>query len=101
MANVLLNWTAPTTTSGVDGIRLFRVAGTSTPACTDFVSADAVPTDALPAGSQLVTDVTANLDTDGQYLETQVSLGNWYYGAFSYNDAGFSPCSVSAQVDIT
>jgi|TARA_R110002167_G_scaffold281999_1_gene487292 hypothetical protein len=99
MANVLLSWDALAADTDATGVRVYKITDTgSAPACTAFVTADAVPTDGLPTGSSLVTDIT-NLTTLS-FVDKAVATGSYYYSIFSYNSAGFSPCATTDLVAI-
>lgn len=106
MANVLLNWTAPADTANITGIVILKKsvsAGASAPSCGDFIPADtlrgASTADDLTDNtvSQVGSDITdaATVAANGSVTETGVSTGSYYYGAFSYNAAGYSPCDVT------
>jgi len=103
MANVMLSWDAlGSSVSDVDGIRVYRrVDGGTVPACTDFVTADAVPADGLPTGSTQLTDINTGQLTATSYIDKAVPMGDYYYSIFTYNSAGFSPCATTAKVSIT
>lgn len=101
MANVLLNWTAPSDTNNIDGIVILKKtvsAGATAPTCTDFIAADQVrsstASDIVSDGtvSQVGTDLGKDVVT---VTETGVTAGSYYYAAFSYNAAGYSPCDVT------
>lgn len=108
MANVLLNWTAPTDTINVDGIVVLRKSETdaaaTAPACADFIAADTVRSDTtsdIQSGIvQVGSDVTGQsvISVDGSVTDTGVAAGNYYYAAFSYNAAGYSPCDVTDTI---
>ena len=108
MANVLLNWTAPADTSNITGIVILKksvTAGSSAPLCGDFIPADTLrgastaddltDTTISQVGSDIIdpTTVAAN----GSVTETGVIAGSYYYAAFSYNAAGYSPCDVTTS----
>lgn len=102
MANVLLTWTAPTVTTNVDGIVIARIAddGSSTqPSCDAFIAANQLrnntAADLVSGGSvvQVGSDITDLAVT--QAVDQGVPVGNYWYAAFSYNSAGYSPCDVN------
>lgn len=106
MANVLLNWTAPADTTNITGIVILKksvTAGDPAPSCGDFIPDNTVRgtstaddlTDAtvFQVGSD-ITDPTT-IAQNGSITETGVTAGSYYYGAFSYNAAGYSPCDVT------
>lgn len=106
MANVLLNWTAPADTVNVDGIVVLRKTESDStaaqPACGDFIAADTVRSDTasdIQSGIvQVGTDVTSGIDVNGSVTDTGVTAGNYFYAAFSYNAAGYSPCDVTDDI---
>jgi hypothetical protein len=106
MANVLLNWDAPADTANVDGIVVLRKteadSAATQPACDDFIAADTVRTntaDDIQSGIvQVGSDVTSGIETDGSVTDTGVDAGNYFYAAFSYNAAGYSPCDVTDTI---
>ena len=101
MANVLLKWDAlPDTTDDVDGIRVYRVVDTGTvPTSSSFVDDNAVPTDAIPATSSQLTDITGITGTE--FVDKGVATGDYYYGVYSYNAAGFSAASITSKIEVT
>ena len=111
MSNVQLSWTAPTSISDVDGIVVLKKSvntGDSTPTCDDFIEANKVrgsntSGDLLDSTiSQVGSDITTSLDVNGSITDTGVSSGFYYYAAFAYNAAGYSPCDVtSSELEIT
>lgn len=108
MANVLLNWTAPTDVNNVDGIVVLRKteldAAAAQPACDDFIVADTVRSstagDIQSGIVQVGSDITGQsvISVDGSVTDTGVAAGNYYYAAFSYNAAGYSPCDVTNTI---
>lgn len=108
MANVLLNWTAPTDVNNVDGIVVLRKtesdAAATQPVCDDFIAADTVRVDTasdIQSGIvQVGSDVTGQsvISVDGSVTDTGVAVGNYFYAAFSYNAAGYSPCDVTDSI---
>ena len=108
MANVLLNWTAPIDTANVDGIVVLRKTETdpaaTQPVCDDFIAVDTVrsdtATDIQEGIEQVGSDVTGQsvISADGSVTDTGVAAGNYYYAAFSYNAAGYSPCDVTETI---
>ena len=108
MANVLLNWTAPTDTVNVDGIVVLRKTETdptaAQPVCDDFIVADTVrvdtTSDIVSGITQVGSDVTGQsvISADGSVIDSGVAAGNYYYAAFSYNAAGYSPCDVTDSI---
>lgn len=106
MANVLLNWTAPQDTSNITGIVILKKSvtpGAAAPSCGDFIPEDAVRGANTAADltdntvSQVGSDITdpATVAANGSITETGVTSGSYYYAAFSYNAAGYSPCDVT------
>ena len=102
MANVLLNWTAPSDVTNIDGIVVLKksvTAGAAAPACSGFILDDALrsdtASDVVTGVTQVGSDITSNLDQNGSVTETGVDAGSYYYAAFSYNAAGYSPCDVT------
>lgn len=102
MANVLLSWTAPSVTTNVDGIVVLRCDDPgSAPSCADFIAANTVrsTTGADISTSNNCTQVGSDITdlTTTSVVDTGVSTGNYYYAAFSYNAAGYSPCTVTGS----
>jgi|13_taG_2_1085334.scaffolds.fasta_scaffold00161_9 hypothetical protein len=106
MANVLLNWTAPADTSNITGIVILKKsvsAGSSVPSCGDFIPDEKIRGANTAADltdstvSQVGSDITdpATVAANGSVTETGVTAGSYYYAAFSYNAAGYSPCDVT------
>lgn len=106
MANVLLNWTAPADTTNITGIVILKksvAAGAAAPSCGDFIPANTVRGTNTAADltdntvSQVGSDITdaTTVAQNGSITETGVTTGSYYYGAFSYNAAGYSPCDVT------
>lgn len=104
MANVQLSWTAPTSVSDIDGIVVLKKsvsAGTSQPSCDDFIEANKVRGASTTSDlrdstiSQVGSDITTSLGSDGSITETGASAGSYYYAVFAYNTAGYSPCDVT------
>jgi hypothetical protein len=106
MANVLLNWTAPADTTNITGIVILKksvTAGAAAPSCGDFIpdntvrgantAADLTDNTVSQVGSD-ITDPTT-VAANGSVTETGVTAGSYYYAAFSYNAAGYSPCDVT------
>ena len=101
MANVLLNWTAPADTNNIDGIVILKktvAANAAAPTCTDFIAADQARSN---TASDIVSDGTvsqvgSDLAKDAVTVtESGVTAGSYYYAAFSFNAAGYSPCDVT------
>jgi hypothetical protein len=106
MANVLLSWTAPSVTTNVDGIVVLRMADPgSAPGCDDFIAANKVRSNSGTAANDTgldlqtgVTQVGTDLAvSDVSVVDSSVSAGDYYYAAFSYNAAGYSPCTVTGS----
>jgi hypothetical protein len=106
MANVLLSWTAPSVTNNVDGIVILRMADPgSAPGCDDFIAANRVRSNSgTPADDTALdlqsgaTQVGSDLSvSDTSVVDSGVTAGDYYYAAFSYNAAGYSPCTVTGS----
>ena len=108
MANIKIDWTNPSDVTGVTGVRVLKKTVTDasdpTPACSDFIALNAVPTTDRPAGVDQCYDnaYAPTAGSAGTYLDEGVTAGHYYYAVFTYNEAGFSPCaSTSAVTTIT
>jgi hypothetical protein len=107
MSNVQLNWTAPTSVSDVDGIVVLKKTvstGASQPTCDDFIEANKVRGSSTSGDlldstiSQVGSDITSSLGANGSIIDTSVPAGFYYYAAFAYNAAGYSPCDVTNSI---
>ena len=106
MANVLLSWTAPSVTTNVDGIVVLRMADPgSAPGCADFIAANKVRSNSGTAANDTGLDVASGVSqvgadlavSDTSVVDSGVTTGDYYYAAFSYNAAGYSPCTVTGS----
>ena len=100
MANIKINWTNPVDVNEVDGIRVMRTtvaaASDAAPACTDYIVPSARPGDALPAGVTLIDDSgTPAASSAGSHVDQFLTAGHYHFAVFSYNGAGYSPCTVT------
>ena len=99
MANIKINWTNPVDVNDVDGIRVLRTtvaaASDPAPACTAYTALAARPGDALPSGVTLAHDTasTPAASSAGSYVDQGLTAGHYHFAVFSYNGAGYSPCT--------
>lgn len=102
MANVQLSWTAPTSTTGVEGLVVLRKSDAgSTPVGTDFIAADQT------RSSSTASDLQANVTQIGSDItdltvveasETGLGSGSYWYAVFPYNAAGYGPAEITDSV---
>lgn len=99
MANIQVNWTNPVDVQHVDGMRILKTtvanATDAAPTCADYIAADARPGTPLPTGVTLCYDTlsTPAATSAGSYVDQGVGVGHYHYAVFSYNGAGYSPCT--------
>ena len=101
MANVQLSWTAPASTTGVEGLVVLRKSDAgSTPVGTDFIAAD-------QARSSTASDLVSNVTQVGSDItdltvvsasETGLGNGSYWYAVFPYNAAGYGPAEITDSV---
>ena len=96
MANIKIDWTNPSDVSDVTGIKVFQKTGASVPGCTDYVPANALPTDTISGATEVYSTNSAPLaDSPGTYTCTGLPAETYHFAVFAYNSVGFSPCSAT------
>ena len=104
MANIQINWPNPVDVPHVDGMRVLKTtvanANDAAPSCADYIAQDARPGTPLPQGVTLCYDSqsTPAATSAGSYVDAGVGAGHYHYAVFSYNGAGYSPCTSTKAV---